>query len=1354
MKTTRSEDTRLPAICPYTGLRSFTEEESLYFKGRDQQIDKISALLEQNKFLMVTGASGEGKSSLIYAGLVPNARAGFFKAKYSNWIVTDFRPERSPVKNMARALAGKFNLDPQSIETELRRGYSSLIDLYTNSEFYQEESDLSWQSLSEPDKKEKRRNSANLLILVDQFEEFFTNPENFYKEAPSQDSQIVVNLLLETVRIALKRNLPIYIVCTMRSDYIGQCTAFRGLPEYIGFSQFFVPRLKRKDLKQVIEEPAILSGNRITQRLVERLVFDLAEGLDQLPILQHALSQIWLAADHGYEEMDLIHYAQVGGMPAVELPDADQENFKRWLARLPDEKKAYYTNPGLHKIIEIHANSLYESAWEYHNEADPDHPITRQEAKKIIALTFACLTKIDHSRAVRNRMTLEEITAIINIPGIQTATVGNVLNIFREEENAFIRPFKSGETDTHILHPDSVLDITHESLIRNWNKLIQWANQEFEFYTTYLDFKKQLDRWMVSKKDTGYLLPIGPLTYFENWYIKCKPNAGWIRRYEEVQEDKQQALQQAQILLGNAQSFLKRSAARVRFTRAFMKYGPRRVAVFTAIVALIGLSGFYWYDAGRKQNDQVIKSIRKQANQLMNSTEIGDNIKANHLIIDERYAPGSMLPYLATLEQKSRLTTSLEIYKLLVELDKKGKFELKTGLLNFIENNLDSITTGSLEPSFALTEINAFAHLLAYDNYYQPRPESEQKLKHVVDLGYSIALNYFNGTYPFQSNLASELNLTTQLWLSFGTTTPDKIRALVQTLSPFESEKARLIFSTYYPKGSYEMNGRIANDFNGGYHTLASLYAAQGDASRVLTCFEFLKQAGQNDYFTGSLFNNYTHILEIFYQFGFRERAKGMVDWLGNNFETNTPLTIYRNSVIRAGYLSFLYRINIEKGIMRSNRGYFFPNLCLADRDIFNALCEDYEILISRIPNPNERHYLTALQAKRRAMYTHKWDFDRGFPSDTTLLNTWLGKSVEHFQRIDSGYLEGKIPSTIPYYGDGIRNRQVSRRQLLIYPDYMDGWFSWTYHSDLFFNYLVNHNLFEVYYRNAADLDMVHLWIAKANEKKPFSFLGSFDNNFPLSDAVYKSILRVVDRHPDGPQFDHNLIHLILANNAFSRKDTAEGMHYYSLFNPGTFPRSLNRYEYLEKTYLLNQVKDLAVHLAEMGKPGLAVMQTELFDKLHEKGLAYLFMTERLYAKNADPYAFVYLDSTLTKLKALDFSAISVPLDIRYRLIQVLGRIGSQKINQKALSIFREIPEVNKPNALFSLIQGVTEEGNYYRAVSSIPSRLTETEDLLCRSLILWAAARQKETPDQAATWAAMERNKDQDFQYVFYYPN
>ncbi|MBL4655208.1 MAG: ATP-binding protein [Bacteroidia bacterium] len=70
-------------ICPYPGLRPFNEEESLYFKGRGKHIDRIKEILEEKKFLMVTGASGDGKSSLIFAGLLPIIKAGFLRAKFN-----------------------------------------------------------------------------------------------------------------------------------------------------------------------------------------------------------------------------------------------------------------------------------------------------------------------------------------------------------------------------------------------------------------------------------------------------------------------------------------------------------------------------------------------------------------------------------------------------------------------------------------------------------------------------------------------------------------------------------------------------------------------------------------------------------------------------------------------------------------------------------------------------------------------------------------------------------------------------------------------------------------------------------------------------------------------------------------------------------------------------------------------------------------------------------------------------------------------------------------------------------------------------------------------------------------------
>ncbi len=94
-------------------------------------------------------------------------------------------------------------------------------------------------------------------------------------------------------------------------------------------------------------------------------------------------------------------------------------------------------------------------------------------------MTFACLTKIDNSRAVRNRMTVSEITNIINKPGITEEVVSQIVNIFRKEGNSFIRPFITDDDEKQSLSADSVLDITHESLIRNWRSLNKWANKEY-----------------------------------------------------------------------------------------------------------------------------------------------------------------------------------------------------------------------------------------------------------------------------------------------------------------------------------------------------------------------------------------------------------------------------------------------------------------------------------------------------------------------------------------------------------------------------------------------------------------------------------------------------------------------------------------------------------------------------------------------------------------------------------------------------------------------------------------------------------------------------------------------------------
>ena len=392
-----------------------------------------------------------------------------------------------------------------------------------------------YKSISEENPAEKRirRKAANLLILVDQFEEFFTNSENYLNGLPSLESQKAINLLLETYKIAVAQNLPVYVVCTMRSDYIGQCAVFRGLAEAIGYSQFFVPRLKRQELEQVIEGPAKLSGATVNKNLVQFLLNSTGEGFDQLPILQHALNSIWKMADNGAQEMEKIHLAKVGGISTQALSSTEKNVYEKWFATLTDYKKKLLEKPSLNNVLNAHANELLEFLPEHYN-ALTQKTLSKETIEHIVKVSFQCLTTIDSGRAVRRRTTLAEITSILNDSAIRESDVDAVLRIFREQGNTFLQPFVGDAGENATLKSETVLDITHESLIRNWGLLSEWAQEEFDNYSIWLDAEKQLNRWLSNKESKDFLLAQGPLSYFGDWYKKFNPNKFWLLKYDET----------------------------------------------------------------------------------------------------------------------------------------------------------------------------------------------------------------------------------------------------------------------------------------------------------------------------------------------------------------------------------------------------------------------------------------------------------------------------------------------------------------------------------------------------------------------------------------------------------------------------------------------------------------------------------------------------------------------------------------------------------------------------------------------------------------------------------------------------
>ncbi len=1211
-------------ICPYTGLRSFTEEESLYFKGREDDIDQATAQLQKNKFLMLTGASGDGKSSLIYAGIIPNARSGFLKAKYTQWGVADFRPERSPFQNLCKAVGRQLDIaDIHTVEAELNHGFSALVDLYRSSKRYLDTHSEAWIAADEKQRGVIKREAANLLILVDQFEEFFTNPENYHQGVPSRESNLVLNLLLETARIALEEDLPIYVVFTMRSDYIGQCAAFRGLPEYLGFSQFFVPRLNRSQLQQVIEEPAKLSGNKITRRLTERLIHDITEGVDQLPILQHALNQIWVAADRGTEEMDLLHYAMVGGMSVHELPDEQVERFNQWFAGLPDDIKKCYHEPNLQNVLDTHTNKLYEQAAGYYS-AKTGKTISADDAKAIIRTAFTCLTKIDQSRAVRNRMTLQEITHILGNPAFDAKDVGSVLNIFREPGNTFIHPFISEDDPaTQTVEPEQVLDITHESLIRNWKYLGRWAKEEFDSRSISLDFEQQLGRWVESGKSNDFLLSIGPLTYFEGWFNKVKPNAWWIARYLPEETSKESKLSKSTEILGNAQEFLKRSANKHVITRTVMRYGPKRIAAVLGILALITLSSFAVKNYFDKQNNAVLKSMRQQSLLLVDDPKVTIANKVK-LIAEEMKMGlatiGETIDAIKDPIEKINISTGIATQLVFKGkgLPEKETFEA----ISISDSMLESFTFPEGDPeqtTAVIKEINDLRATLELAYNYNADPKIDEWLKKNARRSAKWVLHILE-TQPSGFQNMQELHLALENAINYHIFSAAEIDKIVSIISPFENTTPSAWLQSNYMQDKIMARGEqdYGFSFNGLYQELAYLYAAKGSSDMTLRCMDTLLKYSQNnyqgDYAAGA--DNAANIAVVFYSNNHADQldafAKGYCARKKITEEEFYSRMLDRTVLERAsiGSLDLLWWMNTKINL----------NLRYSRNDQLSFMFNKYrERVQTTISDADQKNLLTALSFKNEGLL--KSLHSEQISKNERSITGYFEEALSWYRKVSPAYLQ----QTDKIIGSsGADQLTVSRKTLFIYPDLRlrshpiePRNFIHFYFTDIFLEFIIDKKIFDEFYPGKAELKTLSEWLNDYNVKMfvPIAFHAK-----EIQYDIMQKLAETLEKHNAETSQDFNLLYLNLGLKAQQQNDQKSMLRFYGKIQHGNLLNILRTKEYA------NNVNDNAFRLMAFAVKGLteagqnqdAQKIIQVFKKPGNRSSLYAFAAAELLNEKKD----------------------------------------------------------------------------------------------------------------------------------------
>jgi energy-coupling factor transporter ATP-binding protein EcfA2 len=1292
-------------ICPYTGLRSFTEEESLYFKGREAHIHAVTALLEEKKFLMLTGASGDGKSSLIFAGLIPQARAGFFKAQYSNWYIADFRPERSPLQNLAASLTSALQIeDRHTVEVELSRGFSSLAELYKSSDRYIDEKSEAWKTASDEGKSNMERRAGNLLILIDQFEEFFTNPENFPGGVPSQESRLLLNIVLETIKISLKENLPIYVVCTMRSDYIGECAAFRGLPEFIGFSQFFVPRLQRKELHQVIEEPAILSGNRISNRLVDRLIFDLEEGADQLPILQHALKQIWKAANNGREEMDLLHYAMVGGMSGDRLPKEMIDRFNAWKNTLPEYEQTYLKNPGLSNVLDIHANKIYEEAAAYYNR-DAQNPITPKQAKFIIGLSFACLTRIDESRAVRNRMTLQEITNIINVPALTTDVVGRVLRIFRSSENTLLRPFIIDGDANQSVHPDTVIDITHEALIRNWKLLRKWADQEYAYYITFLDFKKQVDRWISHGKSEDFLLPIGPLPYFENWYKNCRPNQYWINRYNNEDADPEVKLNKSAAVLKNCRDYLRKSALRLLVTRTFMRYGAKRIGLVAGLVALVFLGAYLVYQWRIQTNEYVLDKIVSEADVLLADKEPDFFAQSFFTVDADRMKPGLFNSLMHKLPAQRKIDVAINVIYAIAWQDQKSNPPILLRSLvcadSLIQNEGSRLDT--LHTPAVTAYLNNLNDLVRNQSFYLfLRPDANiENLQHKNTIAQA---NLVYHTIMRTSKLTDmkALHIAATDALNNKAFTPTEIQSLIDSISPLErNHHASHRFNVLFPKEEKITAGAVQNfSHNGGYHLLAYLYAAVGNVNRTLQCLDSLRHF-KTDYdkqFTnsrqaGAYFLLYQHA-PAFREFAERYSAK-----LG------IPRHVYVIELLSSAGIRY-----VDHFLKFIKRGNVNDNLRFLDGTSRKQLFDFAgEFIRTELKTPDDVNFNLALLYKLYGALNDKIESQQELRKSTGV-DSLFRISLSYYDKVSRDFLEEHISADVQTVFLNSEKRILPRKHLYLFPDhlktvesnYQPTWFR--FYGSSFFRFMLKNNLFSAKYRDSEDYQLLVSWVRVYLEL----YRQQGNAGFLLYPQLDRATFLSLDSLIGASHFDLDAaeIKLMLIRDYFKAGDTVKAYQQIRALEFKEFERPGGGGD---RSAFHNLKIIVAGQLAVQGKRKESLAIISRFSNPKNRIKSYAKMALFCQRKQLFTEAKFYLDSANSELRRLkNFTG-----DFRMPLIEVLTLQNDRKSEKKALEYVGSMAWFDRAAGVATMVWGYATLDKYYKALGVIPPLSSAFDRLL-----------------------------------------
>lgn len=271
-RTPYTSSTPLTHAHPYRGLFAFREEDAPFFFGREEFTNRQLNRIEEQPLIAIVGPSGSGKSSVVFAGLIPSLREG------GDWLISDFRPGSRPFQALAESLIPLLEPEmseiDQLVETKKLAGAMISGDLALP--------DVVARILSKSPETER------MLLVIDQFEELFTL-------CPSEHIQrTFLDLLLVVLEAqGFQQNRTLSIVLTIRADFLGQALDYRPLADALQQANLILGPMNKQELGRAIANPAGKLGISFEAGLINRILSDVGDKPGNLPLLEFALTLLW-----------------------------------------------------------------------------------------------------------------------------------------------------------------------------------------------------------------------------------------------------------------------------------------------------------------------------------------------------------------------------------------------------------------------------------------------------------------------------------------------------------------------------------------------------------------------------------------------------------------------------------------------------------------------------------------------------------------------------------------------------------------------------------------------------------------------------------------------------------------------------------------------------------------------------------------------------------------------------------------------------------------------------------------------------------------------------------------------------